>query len=84
MLTGRSITGAYAIPHPFYEAYLAFANTVMIGPARGAGRMEAILLIERMVDMFAREIGMDSGRGPAQEYGAAGSVPVRERPRVDI
>ena len=59
VLTGRSITGAYAIPHPFYEAYLAFANTVMIGPARGAGRMEAILLIERMVDMFAREIGMD-------------------------
>ena len=59
VLTGRSITGAYAIPQPFYEAYLAFANTVMIGPARGAGRMEAILLVERMVDMFAREIGMD-------------------------
>jgi carbon-monoxide dehydrogenase large subunit len=59
VLTGRSITGAYAIPHPFYEAYLAFANTVMIGPARGAGRMEALFLIERLVDMFAKEIGMD-------------------------
>lgn len=59
VLTGRSVTGAYAIPHPFYEAYLAFANTVMVGPARGAGRMEAILLIERLVNMFAREIGMD-------------------------
>ena len=58
VLTGRSITGAYAIPHPYYEAYIAFANTVMLGPARGAGRMEAILLIERLVDMFAREIGM--------------------------
>lgn len=57
-LTGRSVTGAYAIPHPFYEAYLAFANTVSLGPARGAGRMEAILLIERLVDAFAREIGM--------------------------
>jgi carbon-monoxide dehydrogenase large subunit len=31
----------------------------MLGPARGAGRMEAMLLIERMVDMFAREVGMD-------------------------
>lgn len=59
VLTGRSVTGAYAIPHPFYEAYLAFANTVMLGPARGAGRMEAILLIERLVDLYAREIGMD-------------------------
>jgi carbon-monoxide dehydrogenase large subunit len=58
VLTGRSVTGAYAIPHPFYEAYLAFANTVMLGPARGAGRMEAIFLIERLVDVFARELGM--------------------------
>jgi carbon-monoxide dehydrogenase large subunit len=59
VLTGRSVTGAYAIPHPFYEAYLAFANTVMLGPARGAGRMEAMFLIERLVDMFARKIGAD-------------------------
>lgn len=59
ILTGRSVTGAYAIPHPFYEAYMAYANTVMLGPARGAGRMEAMFLIERLVDMFAREIGMD-------------------------
>jgi carbon-monoxide dehydrogenase large subunit len=58
-LTGRSVTGAYAIPHPYYEATIGFANTVNLGPARGAGRMEAILLIERLVDMFAREIGMD-------------------------
>jgi carbon-monoxide dehydrogenase large subunit len=42
-----------------YEAYLAFANTTMLGPARGAGRMEANIMLERMVDMFAREIGMD-------------------------
>ncbi len=59
VLTGRSITGAYVIPHPFYEAYLAFSNTVSLGPARGAGRMEAMLMIERLVEMFAREIGMD-------------------------
>jgi carbon-monoxide dehydrogenase large subunit len=59
VLTGRSVTGAYAIPHPYYEVYLTFANSVMLGPARGAGRMEAMFLIERMVDLFAREIGMD-------------------------
>jgi carbon-monoxide dehydrogenase large subunit len=52
------VTGAYAIPNPYYEAHLVFANTVSLGPARGAGRMEAILLIERLVDAFAREIGM--------------------------
>ena len=58
VLTGRSVTGAYAIPQPFYEANLAFANTVSLGPARGAGRMEAMLLIERLIDAFAREAGL--------------------------
>ena len=58
-LIGRSITGAYAIEHPFYEVYLAYTNTVQIGPMRGAGRAEAIFMIERMVDLFALEIGMD-------------------------
>jgi aerobic carbon-monoxide dehydrogenase large subunit len=59
ILTARSTTGAYKIPHPFYEAYLAYANTVMNGPARGAGRMEAELMIERAVDLFALECGLD-------------------------
>jgi aerobic carbon-monoxide dehydrogenase large subunit len=59
VLIGRSITGAYAIEHPFYEVYTVFTNTVPVGPIRGAGRAEAIFLIERMVDIFAREIGMD-------------------------
>jgi len=59
ILTGRSVTGSYAIPHPFYEVNLAFANSVMLGPARGAGRMEASMMIERAVELFAREIDMD-------------------------
>jgi aerobic carbon-monoxide dehydrogenase large subunit len=59
VLTGRSITGAYAIAHPFYEVYCAFTNLVPNGPIRGAGRSEAIFLIERMVDIFARKIGMN-------------------------
>jgi carbon-monoxide dehydrogenase large subunit len=59
ILTARSTTGAYAIPHPFYEANIAFANTVMNGPARGAGRMEAELMIERAIEMYARECGID-------------------------
>ncbi|MCW5848806.1 MAG: xanthine dehydrogenase family protein molybdopterin-binding subunit [Anaerolineae bacterium] len=58
-LTGRSMTGAYAIPHPFYECYLTYTNTNFVGPARGAGRFESNLVIERMIDLFAREIGMD-------------------------
>jgi carbon-monoxide dehydrogenase large subunit len=58
-LVGRSITGAYDIPNLHYETSLVLTNTVQVGPVRGAGRAEAIFLIERMVDRFAREIGMD-------------------------
>ncbi|MCL2923085.1 MAG: xanthine dehydrogenase family protein molybdopterin-binding subunit [Trichodesmium sp. MAG_R04] len=59
VLTGRSITGAYAIEHPFSEIYCVFTNTVPVGPLRGAGRSEATFLVERMVDLFAGEIGLD-------------------------
>ncbi|WP_353932752.1 molybdopterin cofactor-binding domain-containing protein [Okeanomitos corallinicola TIOX110] len=58
-LTGRSVTGAYAIAHPFYEVYCAFTNTVQTGPIRGAGRTEAHCVIERLVDLFADQIGLD-------------------------
>lgn len=59
VLTGCSITGAYAIPHPFFEVHCAFTNLVPTGPMRGAGRAEAIYLVERMVELYAREIGMN-------------------------
>src|SRR6266508_99505 len=57
-LFGRSITGAYDIENPFFEVDAAVTNTVQVGPIRGSGRSEAIFLIERMVDMYAREIGV--------------------------
>jgi len=59
VLIGRSITGAYAIEHPFYEVYIAYTNKVPVGPLRGSGRAEATFMIERMIDLYARKIGMD-------------------------
>lgn len=61
-LMGRSITGPYAIPHAFCEVLAAFTNVVPLGAQRGSGRAEATYLTERVVDLFARRIGMD----PAQ------------------
>ena len=59
MLIGRSITGQYAIAHPFYEVSIVYTNTVPAGPLRGSGRAEATFLTERIVDLYAAEIGMD-------------------------
>ncbi|MFE9093939.1 xanthine dehydrogenase family protein molybdopterin-binding subunit [Streptomyces sp. NPDC007264] len=58
-LMGRSITGMYEIGAAFCEVYAAFTNTVPLGAQRGSGRAEAAFLMERLVDRYAHEIGMD-------------------------
>lgn len=58
-LIGRSITGAYLIDHPYYEVKIVYTNKVPASPMRGSGRAEAIFLVERMIDLYARKIGMD-------------------------
>ncbi len=58
-LYGRIITGTYAIPAAYCHVTGVYTNTAMVDAYRGAGRPEASYLIERMVDRFAAEIGMD-------------------------
>jgi aerobic carbon-monoxide dehydrogenase large subunit len=58
-LYGRITTGAYKIPAAYCHVYGVYTNTAMVDAYRGAGRPEASYLIERMVDRFAAEIGMD-------------------------
>jgi len=58
-LYGRITTGVYKIPAAHCKVYGTYTNTAMVDAYRGAGRPEASYLIERMVDRFANEIGMD-------------------------
>jgi carbon-monoxide dehydrogenase large subunit len=58
-LYGRIATGVYKIPAAYCKVYGVYTNTAMVDAYRGAGRPEASYLIERMVDRFAVEIGMD-------------------------
>jgi aerobic carbon-monoxide dehydrogenase large subunit len=58
-MVGRNITGAYAIDHAFCEIYAVFTNLVSLGAQRGSGRAEATFMLERMIDMYAHEIGVD-------------------------
>jgi carbon-monoxide dehydrogenase large subunit len=51
--------GAYAIPRVEGRARSVVTNTTPINAYRGAGRPEAAAAIERAVDLFAAEIGMD-------------------------
>jgi aerobic carbon-monoxide dehydrogenase large subunit len=51
--------GCYQIQNVQVEVAAVFTNTVPTGPYRGAGRPEAVLNIERLVDKAARELGID-------------------------
>jgi carbon-monoxide dehydrogenase large subunit len=56
---GFQITGPYAIPRAFVNAKAVYTNKVPLGPYRGAGRPEAAMFIERMMDLLADELKMD-------------------------
>ena len=56
---GMMITGTYKIPNVKATVYGVYTNTPRVDTYRGAGRPEATYLIERAVDLVARELGMD-------------------------
>src|SRR5262245_8387281 len=51
--------GCYQIRNCRVEVVAVFTNTVSTGPYRGAGRPEAVLNIERLIDKAARDLGLD-------------------------
>ncbi|MGO8959883.1 MAG: xanthine dehydrogenase family protein molybdopterin-binding subunit [Streptosporangiaceae bacterium] len=58
-LTMLMTTGPYQIPKAESVATVVVTNTTPIGAYRGAGRPEATAAIERAMDLFAAEIGVD-------------------------
>ena len=52
-------SGVYAIPKVDFSARSVVTNTTTTVPYRGAGRPEATAAIERSIDLFAAEVGMD-------------------------
>ena len=58
-LYGLMFVGPYSFPNVRCKVIAPFTNTTPVDAYRGAGRPEATYLIERMVDLFADEIGMD-------------------------
>ncbi len=59
-LTGLMATGNYDIQEVDFKASNVFTNTVGVAAYRGAGRPEAIYYMERMIELVAAELGMDS------------------------
>jgi aerobic carbon-monoxide dehydrogenase large subunit len=55
-----TLTGVYDVPAAFVSIDAVLSNTSPTAPYRGAGRPEAIYLMERIIEDAAREIGIDA------------------------
>ncbi len=53
------LAGVYTTPAIYVEVKAIFTNTVPVDAYRGAGRPEATFLLERLVDVAAKETGLD-------------------------
>ena len=58
-LFAKVLTGSYDIPAAWMGCKGIFTNTCQIDAYRGAGRPEAIMTLERVMDMAARQLGAD-------------------------
>jgi aerobic carbon-monoxide dehydrogenase large subunit len=60
VLTARNLaTGSYDIPHARFDIRCVATNTAPTGAFRGAGRPEAMHMLERSMDVLAGELGID-------------------------
>src|SRR5437899_3506678 len=53
------VAGVYRTPAIHHETTGVYTHTTPTGPYRGAGRPEATYAIERVIDVAARELGID-------------------------
>jgi carbon-monoxide dehydrogenase large subunit len=58
-LFSRVLAGVYDVTTTWLQVEGYFTNTVQVDAYRGAGRPEAIYLLERMMDRAARELDVD-------------------------
>jgi carbon-monoxide dehydrogenase large subunit len=58
-LYGPLLSGQYNIPQIYCEVDAVYTNTAPVDAVRGAGRPEATFVVERLVELAARETGRD-------------------------
>ena len=78
-LTCLMAPGVYDIPDVQAGFRMAMTNTTPIAAYRGAGRPEATAAVERAVDLFAAEIGMDPAEVRRRNFIAPDKFPFQTK-----
>src|SRR3954451_6459344 len=70
-------TGVYDIPLVHYDIKAVMTHTAPVGAYRGAGRPEAVFIVERLMDAAARQIGIDPRAIRKVNYVKPGQLPYK-------
>jgi CO/xanthine dehydrogenase Mo-binding subunit len=54
-----TLLGPYDVPNYHSEMRVVFTNKTIVTPVRGAGRQHGVFVMERLLDLAARELGID-------------------------
>ena len=54
-----TLLGPYSVPNYYSEFRAVFTNKTIVTPYRGAGRQHGVFVIERLLDLAARQLGLD-------------------------
>jgi aerobic carbon-monoxide dehydrogenase large subunit len=72
-----TLVGVYAFPAAHVHVTCVMTNTNATAPYRGAGRPEAIYVVERLIDDAARELGQDPAELRRKNLVPAARMPYR-------
>jgi carbon-monoxide dehydrogenase large subunit len=76
-LNAGSLAGTYRTPAIFVDVTGVFTNTNPVRPYRGNGRPEAAFVMERMVELAAAQLGIDSVTLRRRNYISPGEMPFK-------
>ncbi|HKZ77442.1 MAG TPA: xanthine dehydrogenase family protein molybdopterin-binding subunit [Pyrinomonadaceae bacterium] len=82
-LTGLMLSGAYKIPAIQINVTGCFTNKMATDAYRGAGRPEATYVVERAMDLVARELGLDATEVRRKNFPAAAEFPFHTATGLD-
>ncbi len=54
-----TLLGPYRVPNYYSEFTAVFTNKTIVTPVRGAGRQHGVFVMERLLDLAARKLGID-------------------------
>jgi carbon-monoxide dehydrogenase large subunit len=63
-----TLLGPYRVPNYYSEFRVVFTNKPIVSPVRGAGRQHGVFVMERLLDLAARELGMDCSEIRRRNY----------------